>query len=272
MCGVSLLAGSIFPHAEPPPRTWDDQADYSIPTLTPIPLFETVGDVLGPAFKLYFKNLWLITKIVFVVVAPFEVFNALSLNQGLHGDWQLTLGTSALDFICKVLIAPALIYSLMKLLQTGTAAGVAESYRWGLGKLVTQGLSVIIASVLIGLGTLFFVVPGIILAVAFYLIYPVAVLEQHSASETLSRSYQLTKGFRWKILGAAFVVWLLTMGVGLAVNAIPVFFLAHGMQFLPVNTVTAAIIVDILEQLTTVLSLVIYISILRTLESGRTQY
>jgi hypothetical protein len=99
-------------------------------TLSSIRPFHDAGDILGPTLKLFFGNLWLITKIVIVIVAPFEVFRILNL-ENFPDSWQLTVGVILLDHVCKVLIAPALIYALMKVMQTGVAPGINESYRWG---------------------------------------------------------------------------------------------------------------------------------------------
>jgi hypothetical protein len=101
-------------------------------TLSSIRPFHDAGDILGPTLKLFFGNLWLITKIVIVIVAPFEVLRILNL-ENFPDSWQLTVGVILLDHVCKVLIAPALIYALMKVMQTGVAPGINESYRWGCG-------------------------------------------------------------------------------------------------------------------------------------------
>ncbi|HKG96643.1 MAG TPA: hypothetical protein VKA97_02440, partial [Pyrinomonadaceae bacterium] len=79
------------------------------------------------------------------------------------------------------------------------------------------------------------------------------------------RSYDLTKGHRWNILFVGFVMALLVGLISLPVVGISAVLLANGITFWPLHA-AAAIISDILEQSTTVLSLVIYISILRTLE------
>ena len=248
-CGIELRPAGL-PEREPT----SDANEHNI-----IPPFTRVRDVLEPAMELFFKNIWLITKIVFVVVAPFEVFKALSVGQP-KDDWQ-TAGTFALGLLCKALIAPALIYALLKVMQTGIAPGVNEAYRWGLSKLGKLILCALMAWGLQLLGYVMFIIPGIILTLAFELVYPMAVLEDHSPKATLGRSYELTKGHRWNILVAgivmAFTVWV----IGLPVAAL---FPPDGPVW-QLNVISA-IVKDILEQTTTVLSLVIYLSILRTLE------
>ena len=71
VCGAELQSQSHYREPEPPLGSNDQNAFH--PSLKVIPPFDTAGDVIGPTFSLFFKNLWMITKIVFVIVAPFEV-------------------------------------------------------------------------------------------------------------------------------------------------------------------------------------------------------
>jgi len=248
---------AIFPAYQP--RYVSDDPDTII-----LP-FNSVGDLVGPTISLFTKHFWLITKLCVVIVAPFQIFKALSFGD-IESDWQLAAGIYVLELMCSVLIAPALTYALMQAMQTGSAPGINESYRWGLSKLGKLLLCSVMVWVLVMLGFVLLIIPGIILFLAFELVYPIAVLEGGSATEILQRSYNLTKGHRWNILGATFVMSVM-LSVASAPASILVTWLAFsGVNFWPLQ-VLALIISDILSQGATILSLVIYIGILRTLES-----
>jgi hypothetical protein len=271
VCGAELRPAPPFTHDTSPQS---EPTPSGPPPVAGIHPFDGVGDVLGPTFSLFFKNLWLITKIVVVIAAPFELFQALSLPQQLHNDWQLSFGTFLLQIVSKILIAPALIYALMQVLQTGVAPGVNESYRWGLSKIVKLGLCGALAWLLQGLGFALLIIPGIILMLAFTVVYPVAVLEKRSIVETVKRSYHLTKGYKLSILGAVILLGIVFGVISIPVSVLPNLLLFNtdtiireglGTQFLLAHAF-AALIVDILDQATTVFSLVVYLSILRTLE------
>jgi hypothetical protein len=260
VCGVELKG--VLPFSETQPGA--DSRDPTAETIASIPPFEGVGDVLGPTLNLFLKNLWLITKIVFVVVAPFEIFKAMSLPR-LQSDWQLAVGLFFLQLFCGVLIAPALVYALMRVMETGEAPGIAESYRWGVGKLGKLILCAALAWCLQMLGLLLFIIPGIIVALSLVLVYPIAILENRSVSETLRRSRELTRGRRLRILGAGMLMFLI---VGVLSAVIPFALPADGPVW-QLN-VLHDIVLDILEQAGTVFALVLYLSILRrTLERGR---
>lgn len=119
----------------------------------------SVGNILGSTLSVFFKNLWPITKIVFVVVAPFEIFKAMSLAQGRQ-DFQTTLLTLLLGAVCNLLIAPALIYAVMKVLETGEAPGVNESFRWGLSKIGIVAVSGAISWAIQVAGYALCIIPG----------------------------------------------------------------------------------------------------------------
>lgn len=224
--------------------------------------FKRMSDVLVPTINLFANNVWLITKIVFVIVAPFETFKVFSFHNTAR-DLQLAIGLFVLDLACKALIAPALIYALMTVIKTGDAPGVTESYRFGIMKLPKLAASAAVAGLLQMLGFCLLIIPGVIIGLALELVYPIAVLENRSVSDTLRRSRDLTQGYRRDIFFAGLVLMVLVSFIDVPLS-----------MFFPVSAVwplalLSAIIQDVLKQATTVLSLVIYLSILRTLESGQ---
>jgi hypothetical protein len=145
----------------------------------------------------------------------------------------------------------------MKILETGGKPGVNESFRWGLTKIWRLAICAAISSVLQGLGYIFCIIPGIIINLTLAVVYPVAILERGSVADVLRRSSQLTRGFRWEILGAQIVFGLLAIGVVVPVSLV----IANAVS--PV-AILASIFMDIMQQAITVLSLVMYLTLLRT--------
>lgn len=262
-CGLELSPSVSYYET---PRTYYPEFPRSSPLLiNSIKPFDGVFEAISSTTTIFSKNVWLITKLVLVIVTPFEIFKALSF-QDATGNWQLTFGTFALQIFCNVLIAPALIYALMKVMQTGVAPGINESYRWGLSKLIKLCLCTVMVWALVTFGLVLCVIPGIFLFLAFELVYPIAVLEGGSPTEILSRSYTMTKGYRWNILGATFMTSVMLAVAGAPATLLVAWLADNGVDLWPLR-VLAAIISDILGQGATVLSLVIYLGILRTLES-----
>lgn len=265
-CGVELqplvrVEEPASPAQEEPPATYR----FASPL---IGSFFGPGSVLGPTWELWKNNLWLITKIVFVIMAPFEILKALSATR--TEDTQLAIGVVALQYLCNVLVVPALFYALVKVMETGTAPGVNEAYRWGLGKIPKLALAAIMTAVATGLGTLLCIIPGIIVAMVLFLVYPIAVFEKGSAYNALERSANLTKGHRWNIFAASLVVGIVSGIFLMVASGLNALFLFYGPVLIPLQA-AAALVADIVAEAGTVLTLVVYLSILRTLESGYTE-
>lgn len=252
ICGGDLTLRSSFDRQDQ--IQWQPVLDPDQP-LRGIEPF-SIQTALRESLNLFFGNLWLITTIVVVIVAPFEIMSAL--NAGDVGDqWEVTAWSFLLGAACKVLVTAPLIYSLFKLLQTGEAAGIQESYRWGLTKIFKLSICAFIAGVFQALGYALCVIPGIIVTLSFAVVYPIAVLEGGSINEIFARSLALTKGHRLEIL----VVYIV-LGIIMLVAAGICGFVIGMVNLFPV-TVVASIMSDVFEHLFTVLSLVLYLGLSR---------
>jgi hypothetical protein len=100
--------------------------------------------------------------------------------------------------------------------RRGLHAGYGESmgmgvHNWG-GLWVTR----FVAGLLILLGVIALIVPGIILALRYALIDPVVTLEKGSSSEARLRSAELTRGRRLSILGAGILSFIPLAALGIA--------------------------------------------------------
>ena len=221
--------------------------------------FVSMGSVIGPTITLFKDNLWLITKIIFAIFLPFEIFKVLNLETN---DWQTVAGVFVMGLVCKALVAPSLIYALVTVMRTGVPPSLTDSYRFGINKLGKLVACLLMSWTLQALGFVLFIIPGIILGLAFELVYPMAALENRGPVEILKRSYNLTRGYRWKILGAGIIFGLLCMLAGLPVTFFSGFLALAGIHFWPLD-VAVAMVSDVINETTTILSLVIYLSILR---------
>ena len=260
-CGGNLTLRPAFdPQSQP---EWQPLADpdQPVPGIRPFGIDTVIGDTLS----IFTKNLWLITKIVVVIVTPLQIFRALNVPE-TPDSWEVTTWSFLLGAAAEVLMAPALIYGLMKVLETGESPGIQESYRWGMNKLIKLSICALITGVLTALGYALCIIPGIIIMLSLSLVYPIAVLEGGSVAEILSQSSDMTRGHRLQILGAWIVLGLIMIIPGLAIGAV-VGSVAGLTSFWPLMVV-GSIAGDILGQLQTVMALVIYLGLPRRANSG----
>lgn len=261
VCGADLQPTPAYRSSPTRP-----EPDYERPPATNdlIQPFDGAGALIRSTFKLWKDNFWLIAKISFVVVAPFELFRVLN-EQTMQQDPQLVVGILGLQIFSSVLVVPALFYALMKVMETGIAPGINEAYRWGLSKIPKLMLAAFMAWVLSMLGLILCIIPGVFVILALYVVYPVAIFENGSATDALRRSYGLTEGRRWTILAAGIVVGLIAMLATIPSAALSAFFAYNDLAFWPLQVVFA-IFADIVAEAGTILMLVVYLSILRALE------
>lgn len=257
-CGSDLALQSSFA-AQKLTSEWEPQIDpdQPLPGIAPF----AVDTALSETFSLFGRNFWLITKIVVVTVAPFELFRAFNAPE-ITDQLELTAWSVLLNGACKVLVVPALIYALVKTILTGAEPGVHESYRWGLTKFWKIAICVFIIGVLQAFGYALLIIPGIIVSLVFVLVLPVAVLENGSVTEAFARSIDLTRGHRFRILWVGIVVGVIL----LIVSALGSFIMETSPAWLAIAGLR--IIGDILDQLVTIMSLVMYLSLPRQQPSG----
>lgn len=88
-----------------------------------------------------------------------------------------------------------------------------------LGLMILSGLA-------IGFAFLLLIVPGIILSLVWYVAAPVLVVEQLGVSESLSRSADLTRGYRWSLFGLAIIVGIIGFTANMLVGGMGAAFAA----------------------------------------------
>lgn len=79
------------------------------------------------------------------------------------------------------------------------------------------GLGIVVAFG-IAIGFVFFIVPGVILYLMWMIAVPVMMVEDRAVFDSLSRSSELTKGSRWKLLGLIIVFFIFSMIIGIPIG------------------------------------------------------
>jgi uncharacterized membrane protein len=170
----------------------------------------SVGEILDTSFSLYRRHFGALATVSLVCTGlPLVLRLFVEASGGLF-----THLTLALLYLLSLVV--------LSLVATGaTVFIVSESYlgrplsaREALVRATPYMGRILIASLLmalvIGLGFVLMVIPGIILAVGLAVAIPAVVLESgRSASGALSRSWELTRGARWRIFGLGITLFVL---------------------------------------------------------------
>jgi uncharacterized membrane protein len=114
---------------------------------------------------------------------------------------------------------PMLLYALLTaILVYGTVSSL-RGRPAGLGDCISNGLRysgpVILVSLVIGLlvtvGTLLLIVPGLIMMVIWWVAVPVAVVEEEGIGGSMRRSAALTSGNRWRVFGLILILIVISV-------------------------------------------------------------
>lgn len=206
------------------------------------PLLEpmTVGGILDRTFRLYRENVLRYIAIVAVIEIPIGlvlmVASALFYSSLLPireaGDDParpnvalMLTGSAALMFgaflgvIGQHLANAALIRSVSESYLGGDAT-VGQAYRFILPRIGWILLAALLISLATGVGLLFCVVPGVLVALFFGLTMPAIVTENLNTFDGMKRSWSLVSGNLGKVFLVGLIVFLINFVIGLLFGAV----------------------------------------------------
>lgn len=183
-----------------------------------------VGATLDRSFSVLVKNIVPFTLLGLVFTSPvyvYELASSVPISEQLGRDDLWPIVPIGLSMLLPYVLIATLVYGTTQELR-GHHASLTESIGRGLAMIVPVFGVTILFIVCVGLGFLLLIIPGIILMAALWTAIPVAVLERPGVFHSLRRSWHLTAGQRWRIIGVILilipvhVVWSMLTGVFVA--------------------------------------------------------
>jgi len=163
-----------------------------------------IGGILSEAtdtWKKAFGTIWLIALILLVPVGILSYFS----DRG----WLIGL----IYFVASILATLYIQGVLARIVQDVREDGKVD---WSVGELLKSispkllpllGLTIVL-SILISIGLVLLIIPGIIMLLVWFVAVPVLIIEDKGVFESMSRSGELTKSNRWRIFGLMVVVYV----------------------------------------------------------------
>ena len=189
-----------------------------------------VGSVLGRSFSILFKNIVPFGLLSVLILAPtnlYEIFSAPAqpeaYSEELVFDWT-ALGVLAVEALLGYLLTAALVYGTVQDLR-GRRVNLGDCIGRGFATMFAVLGVAIVSSIVIGVGTLLLIIPGVIAMTILWVAIPAAVIERNGLG-ALSRSSELTRGFRWKILFVLLLLIVIAMFAGALAGGIAGFAIA----------------------------------------------
>ena len=173
-------------------------------------VFERLFDVYRAQFSLF-------------VPAAITLFAAPALLQGIAleaGSVALTLVAVAISFVANIWFQGMVVEAVRDIRDGRRDFSVGELFRSATPVIVPLFLAGLLAGVLIAIGFVLLIVPGLILLTIFAVVAPVVVIERCSPVEALRRSRALVRGNGWRVFGVIVVAFLIQAIVGQVLAAL----------------------------------------------------
>ena len=166
-----------------------------------------VGGILRCGLALYLRHLPAIGVLTVVLCAPVMLFH----SSVFHSSLPYPLSTGAMQLLVSVvfetLLEASLAYFTVRALRFG-APSVGETIVHALRCSPLVFVVVFVVALMVLLGFVAFVAPGIMALAAFFVAVQVATVERQNVGATLRRSLVLTRGHRWPIFGLLCVLFV----------------------------------------------------------------
>jgi len=173
----------------------------------------SVGVVINQAFGALFSNFFsfVLVAVAVQIAASVSFYYLLgpylaSGGGSLMGGLLTVAAAFFLTIVPPSISAGIIIYGVFRYLQDQPFT-IADCVRAAIGRLGMLILVSLVAGLLIALGLMLFVIPGIILALMFAVVGPVVVVEKQGVGGALGRSSNLTKSRRLRV----FLIFLVTI-------------------------------------------------------------
>lgn len=197
-------------------------SDFSAAPTAPGGFEFSVGGVLKRSFNTFFANFvpFCVLALIFYLPTLFLGFSQLGeLESGIpSGDPTGEIIGTILSFILTYILVGALVYGTVQHLL-GQKASIGDIVSRGMRAIGPVIVIAILLSLVIGIGFALLVIPGIFLSVAYAVVIPAAVVERPGIMGAFKRSWELTKGYRWQVLGVLLVLLVIIFFFAFVVGA-----------------------------------------------------
>jgi hypothetical protein len=198
-----------------------------------------IGEVLDAGLKVYRARFGTMLKAVAVVTVPVQVLSIviqLSLPDGSDNasDAWATIAGFLVIVVIGVMssaLASAACFKAVSDTYLGTSTDWAGSLRYGYKRLGSLIWLTLLNTVLLIVGFLLCIVPGVWLYGAWSVAVPALLLEDARGRRALGRSFALVRGRWWPVAGTLFLANLLTVAVGFGFGVLAVPVLLTGSDF-----------------------------------------
>ena len=227
-----------------------------------------VGGLLDQTIRLLRDHFGFLVAIVCMVLLPIQILLGLvqvslmpqidpatmqdpAVQAQAAGNWLVFMGATLLGlpifFLLNAVVQSSIAYGIAHR-YLGTNVTVGQSIRAALRRwLALLGVSLLYGAA-VGFGMMACLVPGILLMLTWYVLYPVLLFEGKPAMQVFGRSHKLMSGHMGKAFVLAFLIGVLAFVAGVALNFVPNAYVQSivgsviNAFFVAVNSVAATVV------------------------------
>ena len=178
----------------------------------------SLGEIIDGAIAIYRVHFGTLVSIAIVCQGvPAILYVYIDLGGGFLLHPSLWLTAVLLSWLGGIVAVGATVWAISEA-YLGREPELGDALRFAVGKLIRLFIAGIAKGILIGLASIFFLVPGVVVMCGYAVVTQVVVLEElPAATDALGRSWLLTKDHKWKAFGLGVIVFLL-IGLPLAIG------------------------------------------------------
>jgi len=199
----------------------------------------TISDLLSRAFELYKENpiivvpsllpvAWSIISTVFLAAlifgtasrpyySPYYSYDSGGAMMGWIGGMMGGMALFLIGFLALLVLAEGMTIEMIREASEGGRANLSSAWESTKGKLVTLIVAAIVVSVILFLGYVLLVIPGLILTLLLYYVAQTIMIDDKGALESLGASYNFVKAN----LTDSAIIALLSIAIYFVLSMIP---------------------------------------------------
>ncbi|HWM10237.1 MAG TPA: glycerophosphoryl diester phosphodiesterase membrane domain-containing protein [Solirubrobacteraceae bacterium] len=206
----------------------------SAPSYTPQLRPLSVGEMLDAGFRLFRARFGTLMVCVLVPILPFTILGTVlqasiddtafdvnaTTSDADGGTVFAGLVVATLVQSAAIALAIAACFRAISAAYLGERAGAGDSLRYAIGRAIPLLVSYIVFVIIVSIGTILLIIPGIFLATKLSMTFAALVFERKGPFGALGRSWTLTRNNFWRVFGTLLIVAIITFVFQLVVGGI----------------------------------------------------
>jgi hypothetical protein len=179
----------------------------------------TVGNTLSRSLSIYGANFAPFFTISLLVQLPMLIYIVMVRPETDQELLNYSLLSGVANMVLTLIATGAIIYGVIQQMR-GHHVSMGDCLAVGLKRLLPVIGVAIVVGIAIAIGLVLLIVPGIILMCMFWLAVPAAVIEQAGVGQAMSRSTELTRGYKGTIFLIVFLIGIVNFALAMIAQTV----------------------------------------------------